>query len=208
MKMSKQVVDQFERYTGQLVCASSFIACNKSRALALNLATSPGYRSDLLSILFEIECDDTVKVIETPIQNRSSMSIFDIGTTFRSICFHRDTIVVIKMRAISGDGKRLAQEYKDNHREISVTTLLKQLAQLPSSSPTQSSRSTETYEAEELVKNGQIDLAIAAFQRLHPVSIEILLRRGQLYANQKGDYDNGLQYYSQVLKLQEKVNNL
>ena len=212
MKLPNRVVDQFETHTGKLVCASDFIICTKSRTIALELASSPGYRCDLSSILFKIECDVPVKFAELSIENRPPMSIFDVGTTFRIVCFNRGAISVVKMKAVSNEGKRLALEYKDSHREISVKILLDQLRAQPgqpSSAPRllNTALSKDELEAEGHVKTGQIDLAIAVYQRVHPVSTAVLLRLGQLYADNKGDYENALNYYKQAMKTQEKVND-
>ena len=71
MKLPKHVVDRFEKHLGQCVCASDFLTCTKSRAFALDSATYSGYRLDLVSVLFKIECDSTVKVIHTLVEKSS-----------------------------------------------------------------------------------------------------------------------------------------
>ena len=135
------------------------------------------------------------------------MFLFDIGTTFRIACFSRGTLIVIKMKAIAGEGKRLLQEYKETRRGMSIPSLLKELTQSTSCISNKMNLGQNELEAEEFLKNGQIDLAIGALQRIQPVSIPILLRIGHLYADKKGEYESALTYYTQALKLQEKVNN-
>lgn len=205
MKLLKNVVDQFEQRTGQLVCANDFITCTKSRAYALELATSPGYRTDLVSVLFKIECDSTVKAIETSIQNRPVMSVFDIGTTFRIVCLSRGAIIAIKMKAVAGEGKRIVRDYKVAHRGISMPTLFNRLAQPQEIKVKQTLSLKDELQAGEFEKNGQIDLAIGTLEDIKFPSASVLLRLGHLYADKKGDYENAFRYYTQALKMQEKV---
>ncbi|CAF4626743.1 unnamed protein product, partial [Rotaria sp. Silwood2] len=129
------------------------------------------------------------------------------------------------MQAAPNEGKKLAQIYKDNHNGETVQTMLEQLlVPLKSLSPRSpevsplsplSSPSTEIidsktkisdYElqAENHTKNGEIELAIAAYQRIHPISARILVQIGRLYSDNRGDYNNALNFYTQALKLQEK----
>ncbi|CAF0765821.1 unnamed protein product [Rotaria sordida] len=197
----------------------------------MDLASSPGYRSDLSSVLFKIDCDASVKLAEVSIENRSSIVIFDVGTTFRIVCINRGTISIIKMKAVPDEGKKMAREYKDNHKGETIQTLLDQLLappqqppstlpKSPLSSPSEPihplSSSTQAIDskpkisddelqAENYVKNGEIDLAIAAYRRICPTSASILIHIGDLYADKKGDYDNALHCYTQALKMQEET---
>ncbi|CAF3294735.1 unnamed protein product [Rotaria sp. Silwood2] len=129
------------------------------------------------------------------------------------------------MQAAPNEGKKLAQSYKDNHKGETVQTMLEQLlVPLKSLSPRSpevsplSSPSTEIidsktkisdYElqAENHTKNGEIELAIAAYQRIHPISARILVQIGRLYSDNRGDYNNALNFYTQALKLQEKTDD-
>lgn len=208
MKVTPEIIERFEKHLGHLVCATDFFTCTKSRAMALELATSFRSRTDLLVILFKIDCDATVKVRQTPVPNRPSVFVFDIGTTFRLLSFSRQTMIVIKLRAVAGEGKRFVQEYKQTHRDVSIPTLLKELAERRRHTPRQFSISNEGMKVDELLKNGQIDQAIDVLQRFQPVSAPILVRLGHLYAEKKGEYDNALTYYTQALKLQEKVTSV
>ncbi|CAF0930870.1 unnamed protein product [Rotaria sordida] len=114
------------------------------------------------------------------------------------------------------EGKRLARQYRGSHKALTVKTMLDQLITQPrpSSPPacslenvlvSEPKSATDELEAEDYVKNDQIDSAIAIYQRIHPISVSILLRLGQLYADKKGDYGNALYYYIQALRIQEKT---
>ena len=60
-------------------------------------------------------------------------------------------------------------------------------------------------QAESYVESGEIDLAIAVYQRIHPVSTSILTRMGHLYGDKKADYDSAFKCYTKALKMQEAV---
>lgn len=64
---------------------------------------------------------------------------------------------------------------------------------------------TEVEKAEKYAEEGNTDLALITYQRIHPVTSRILNIMGQLCANRKGDYDYALQCHQQALKLQEVV---
>ncbi|CAF4837867.1 unnamed protein product [Rotaria sp. Silwood1] len=222
MKLPSKLVDSFETHTGKIMCACGFFTCTKSRTTALELASSPGYRTDLSSVLFKIDCDVSVKLAEMSTEDRSPIVIFDVGTTFRIICVNRATISIIKMKAVPDQGKKLVQDYKNNHKGETIQTMLEQLlapqklSLSPPSKPIQPSSSSvqpldskpmisdDELQAENHIKNGKIDLAIAAYQRISPVSASIFVRIGHLYADKKGDYDNALNCYMQALKIQEE----
>ncbi len=65
--------------------------------------------------------------------------------------------------------------------------------------------SDEELQAQDLVERGEIDQAIAIYQQLKPESAHIFYTIGVLYAEKKGDYDLGINYYKQALKIQEEV---
>ena len=61
MKLSNELVDIFEAHTGQLVCANGFFVCTKARNMELQTAASPGYRTDLVSVLFKVDFDASAR---------------------------------------------------------------------------------------------------------------------------------------------------
>ena len=205
MKLSRDVVDRFEQHVGHLLCAGDFFPCTKSRAMALDLATSLRSRPDLVSVLFRIECDGTVRVSPTPLATRPPMFVFDLGTTFRLLSFSRMTLVVIRLNAVAGEAKRFVHEYRETHPGVPIATLLNELAQLRAHSPRQFGTFTDGAKVDELLKNGEVDQAIDILRRVQPASPSVLVRLGHLYAEKKGEYDHAFTFYTQALKLQEKV---
>ena len=65
--------------------------------------------------------------------------------------------------------------------------------------------STDELEAKKYEERGDIDQALAAYQRIHPVSSRILNIIGQLYAEKKGNYKKAMEYLTKSLKMQEEV---
>jgi tetratricopeptide (TPR) repeat protein len=59
--------------------------------------------------------------------------------------------------------------------------------------------------AQELVKRGEVDQALAIYQHLKYNSARVLNIIGSLYAEKKGDYDSAIKYHKKALHLQEKV---
>ncbi|CAF3321431.1 unnamed protein product [Rotaria sp. Silwood2] len=131
MKLPSKLLESFEMHTGKIMCACGFFTCTKSRTIALELVSSSGYRSDLSSVLFKIDCDASVKLVEVSTENRSSIVIFDVGTTFHIIYINRGTTSIIKLKAVPDEGKKMAREYKDNHKGETIKTMLDQLLTSP-----------------------------------------------------------------------------
>ncbi|CAF1538792.1 unnamed protein product [Rotaria magnacalcarata] len=65
---------------------------------------------------------------------------------------------------------------------------------------------TDDYEtkAQQLLKDGKIDQAIAMYLCIKPESARILVIIGILYAEKKGDYKSAIIFYKKALKIQEK----
>jgi len=65
--------------------------------------------------------------------------------------------------------------------------------------------SDDEIQAQDFVKHGEIDQAIAIYQRVKPVSARVLNSIGILYCERKGDYDSAINYYKKALQIQEEV---
>ena len=61
--------------------------------------------------------------------------------------------------------------------------------------------------AQDLLRGGEIDQAIALYQRLDSNSAHVLHMIGVLYAEYNGDYQSAINYFEQALEIQEKVHN-
>ena len=131
MKLSKELVDTFDTNTGRLLCSCGYFMCSKSRNIELQFAISAGYRSDLISVLFKIDFDGSARFADVVLENDSTVTIFDVGTSFRVICVNRGTMTVIKMKVVAEEGKKIAQDYKGQHKEKPVKVLLDELTAPP-----------------------------------------------------------------------------
>lgn len=131
MKLSNDLVKMFEKHTGQLVCANGFFMCSKSRNIELQRAASPGYRTDLSSVLFKIDVDTSARFAEVSLDNNSTIVVFDVATSFRVVCVSQGTISIIKLKTNSDEGKKLALTYKENNKDKTVPMLLDELSVPP-----------------------------------------------------------------------------
>ncbi|CAF0972875.1 unnamed protein product [Rotaria sordida] len=222
MKLTKELLDQFESHVGQLVCTSGFFPCTKSRTNALSLASSPGYRSDLLSVLFKIDYDSTSIYSQVSNKMLSNVIVFNVSIPFRVINVHRGQMSVIKMKPAITDGKRIVQDYLEQHHDQPIQSIFDQLSvpprvQTPSPPPllqtitsttpisTSSPVNDDELEAQKHLERGEIDLVLVAYRRIHPVSARILNIMGRLSAEKKKDYDYALECHTQALKIQEQT---
>ena len=65
--------------------------------------------------------------------------------------------------------------------------------------------STEEKQAKDLVERGDIDQAIAIYQRIQPQSGRILHLLGVLYTERKGDQQAAVNCFQQALQMKEEV---
>jgi hypothetical protein len=59
--------------------------------------------------------------------------------------------------------------------------------------------------AQKYAERGEIERALAAYQRIKPVTARILNAIGQLSAEKKRDYIYAVQCHTEALKMQEEV---
>lgn len=131
MKLPNSMLEQFEAHVNQLVCANGFFPSTRSRASALALASLPAYRPDLLPVLFKIDCDPSTSFVELTDKNPSSIVAFNIDTTFTIVYVNRGPMTVIKMKAAGEQGKKIAVEYLQQHKDKQIYELLDELAKPP-----------------------------------------------------------------------------
>jgi hypothetical protein len=127
MKLSGTTLDMFDRHCGQLVCTHGFFTCSKSRNIELQAAASPGYRPDLLSVLFKIDFDSTARFAEITLENGSILVVFDVATSFRVVCVNRGNMSIVKLKSATDDGKQLAVNYKTNENGKTIRMMLDEL---------------------------------------------------------------------------------
>jgi hypothetical protein len=63
----------------------------------------------------------------------------------------------------------------------------------------------DEWEAKKCVEQGDIDHALAAYRRVHPISARILNIMGQLCTDKNNDYDCAFDCHMQALKMQDQV---
>ncbi len=68
--------------------------------------------------------------------------------------------------------------------------------------------SPEETKAQRYVARGEIDRALAVYQRIKPANARVLNAIGNLCADKKGDYHYALKCHTQALKIQEEVKHL
>ncbi|CAF3236070.1 unnamed protein product [Rotaria socialis] len=227
MKLTTAVLDRFESHVGKLVCTSDFFPCTKSRTNALSLASLPNYRSDLLSVLFKIDCDSTSMYSQVSNKTSSNVILFGVSISFRVINVHRGPMSVIKMKPAVTDGQTIAQEYFKEHHDQSIQAILDEILAVPrvetpppppppppppslantsaNSIPTSLIRNADELKAQKYLEQGEIDLALATFRNIQaPVSARILNMIGRLCVEKNRDYEYALECQTRALKILEQ----
>ncbi|CAF3470076.1 unnamed protein product [Rotaria socialis] len=228
MKLTTAVLDRFESHVGKLVCTSDFFPCTKSRTNALSLASLPNYRSDLLSVLFKIDCDSTSMYSQVSNKTSSNVILFGVSISFRVINVHRGPMSVIKMKPAVTDGQTIAQEYFKEHHDQSIQAILDEILAVPrvetlpppppppppppslastsaNSIPTSLIRNDDELKAQKYLEQGEIDLALATFRNIQaPVSARILNMIGRLCVEKNRDYEYALECQTRALKILEQ----
>jgi hypothetical protein len=131
MKLSKELLDRFEAHVGQLVCTSGFFPCTKSRTNALTLASLPAFRSDLLPVLFKIDCDASSLYTELATKHSLPIIAFDVCIAFRVVYVNRGQMSIVKMKTAGEAGKKIALEYLGKHKDETIQSLLDELLKPP-----------------------------------------------------------------------------
>lgn len=135
MKLTNELLEQFETHVGQLVSTSAFFPCTKSRTNALTLASMANYRPDLYPVLFKVDCDGTTQYIEIPNKNAPSTIVFDLCTAFRIVYVNRGGMSVIKLKTATEAGKKIALNYLEQNKDKTIPTLMAELL-IPPKPPT------------------------------------------------------------------------
>ncbi|CAF1352395.1 unnamed protein product [Adineta steineri] len=122
---------------GNLIAANGFLSASRSEQLAIEFAIKPTKRSNVLSVLYEIECNvkstifaDVAQFSDYP---KESEVLFDFGSTFRFISVTEDKqskLWKIKMNA-TDEGAAVMKEYIELYRkdesEISIEMIFGKL---------------------------------------------------------------------------------
>lgn len=65
--------------------------------------------------------------------------------------------------------------------------------------------SDEEMKAQDLIKRGEIDQAIAIYQQIETKSARVFFSVGILYADERGSYELAISCFEQALRMQEQV---
>lgn len=132
MKMTNEYLDKLENHFGELICSKDYLLCSQSRKTALEMASSPDHRPDLMSVLFKITYDRSIPIAE--ISNKdssSSLILFDVYTVFRVKYVNRGQISIVKIDPADEDGRKQAREYRMKYQSETVENLLEQVLSPP-----------------------------------------------------------------------------
>lgn len=131
MKLPSTLLDQFEAHVGQLVCTDGLFPCTKSRTNALALASLPGYRPDLQSVFFKIDCDASALYTELPQKQAAPVVVFDTCMAFRVVYVHRGQMSIVKMKTAGEGGKKIALEYSQKNKDETIQSMMDELLKPP-----------------------------------------------------------------------------
>jgi tetratricopeptide (TPR) repeat protein len=115
MKLSNDELNQFQDNKSQLISMKEFLTANTDRSSVLTLSAS-----SLISVLFEIECNDNMIFADiTQLLSDQKTILFDFNATFRIENIEQDEqILMIKLKAVT-DGRTILRKYiDDTHGQI------------------------------------------------------------------------------------------
>ncbi|CAF4734140.1 unnamed protein product, partial [Rotaria sp. Silwood2] len=129
MKLTSDQIEKFKENEDKLVSINGFFTTNILRSTAFNQTMKSSKRTDLISVLLEIQCDlqhlknsiildDSIDFGEFSCKEQQKI-IFDLNVTFRlkSVKMKKD-MYLIEMNA-SNDGQIIKEKYiKDSHRQM------------------------------------------------------------------------------------------
>ncbi|CAF0874649.1 unnamed protein product [Rotaria sordida] len=198
LKMEEEEFKNLKQNEGGLISTNGFLSASRSKNVALKFAKKPSKRSDIVSILYEIDCyiQELNSIIfaditELSVYANESEVLFDLGSTFEIISVKEDfqlNLWLIKLRT-SNKGTKIAKEYIELNRKEEEET------------------SIELIFGKLLADMGQYDQALKYFQNLlldnHTKKDDVAKINnliGTIYYN-KDDFKQALQYYDLAYNL-------
>ncbi|CAF3577351.1 unnamed protein product [Rotaria sp. Silwood1] len=198
LKMEEEELKTLKQNEGSLISTNGFLSTSRSKNVALKFAKKSPKRSDIVPVLYEIECNiqelDTIifaDITEFSVYANESEVLFDLGSTFEIISVKEDfqlNLWLIKLRA-SNKGTKIAKEYIELNRKEEEET------------------SIELIFGKLLADMGQYDQALKYFQNLllddHTEKDDIATINnliGTIYYH-KDDFKQALQYYELAYNL-------
>ncbi|CAF2612950.1 unnamed protein product [Rotaria sp. Silwood2] len=198
LHMEPEELKTLKQNEGSLISTNGFLSTSRSKNVALKFAKKSSKRSDIVPVLYEIECNiqdsDSIifaDIIEFSVYVNESEILFDLGSTFEIISVKEDfrlNLWLIKLRA-SNKGTNIAKEFVEFNRKEEEET------------------SIELIFGRLLADMGQYDQALKYFQNLliddHTKNDDIAKINnliGTIYYD-KGDFKQALQYYELAYNL-------
>ncbi|CAF0897422.1 unnamed protein product [Didymodactylos carnosus] len=184
---------------GNLISTNGFLSTSRCRNVALAFATKPTQRTNVISILYEIECNvkDTESIVFADIAKFSDYTceqevMFDLGTTYRIVSIREDTeqkLWIIKMKA-TDEGAAVAREYIELNRKqnLDETAVIIMFGKL-------------------LARMGKYDQSLKYFHNLldnhltRDEDIAVIYNYIGTVHQYKGDFDKGLENFERAYNL-------
>jgi tetratricopeptide (TPR) repeat protein len=143
LKLEKDEIANLKQNEDGIISANGFFSTTSSKSIALEFAKKSTKRQNVVSVLYEIKCDNyDQNIVFADISQYSNYPdekevLFDIGTTFKIQSVNEDIVDsnlwIIKMQAVN-EGLRIAKDYIELNRkqedEISVTIIFGKLLTL------------------------------------------------------------------------------
>jgi tetratricopeptide (TPR) repeat protein len=119
MKLDIQEFDRLKEKQGKLISTNGYLSTSRSRSAALYFARKRAKRTDVISVLFQIECDpqqlgrsvifaDITKLSE---HRAEKEVLFDLSACFRiEFIEEEESLQVIKM-TVSNEGQTITKDY-------------------------------------------------------------------------------------------------
>ncbi|CAF3335825.1 unnamed protein product [Rotaria sp. Silwood2] len=198
LQIERKELKTLKQNEGSLISTNGFLSTSRSKKQALKFATRSTKRTDVVAVLYEIECniEQTDSIIFADIAKFSDYPdeeevLFDLGTTFEIVSVKEDeklNLCLIKLRA-NDKGSKVAKEHIELNRKDEEET------------------SIELIFGKLLIDMGQYDQSLKYFQSLllhdHTQKDDIAKINnlvGSTYYN-KGDLEKAREYYKLAYNL-------
>ncbi|CAF5066598.1 unnamed protein product, partial [Rotaria sp. Silwood1] len=202
-KMEEEELKSLKQNEHNLISTNGFLSTSRSKQLAIKFATKSTTRTNVFSVLYEIECNiqKTESIIFADIAQFSDYAnesevLFDLGATFDIVSVNEDihlNLWLIKLKA-SDKGSKVAKEYIELNRKEEEET------------------SIELIFGKLLIDMGQYDQSLKYLQSLllnnNPAQNHDIARINNLIGSayhSKGDLDEALKYYERAYDLMINV---
>ncbi|CAF1375623.1 unnamed protein product [Rotaria sp. Silwood1] len=133
LKLENEELNRLKQNEGNLISTNGFLSTSRSKQVALKFALKSAKRTNVVSTLYEIECNlnESKSIVFADITKYSEFAaeqevLFDLGSTFKIQSIIEDKelkLFVVKLKA-SDDGEKMAKEYIESNRKVNEETSL------------------------------------------------------------------------------------